>query len=345
MSVLSDGLPLVAAPMAGGPSTPALVGAADAVDATGFLAAGYLTVAALAEQVADVRAGGTDRFGVNLFVPDRDEQGLLRPPDPGAYARYRAALDAEAAARGVVLPSEPVVDDDAWAAKLDLLRGDPVPVVSFTFGLPTPEEVTSLQRASSEIWATVTTPHEARAAAEVGADVLVVQGPRAGGHSATFDPQRPLCDQPTSALVAAVRAVTSLPIVAAGGVAAPSDITGLVHAGASAVAVGTLLLRTDEAGTNPVHRAALVDPRYDETVMTSAFTGRPARALRNAFTDRHGDEAPIAYPAVHHLTRGLRQAAVAAQEPDGVHLWAGAGFRAAGSGPAGTVLTALAAGL
>ncbi|WP_258934453.1 nitronate monooxygenase [Nesterenkonia pannonica] len=70
----------------------------------------------------------------------------------------------------------------------------------------------------------------------------------------------------------------------------------ILDAGAEAVVVGTLLLRTDEAGTSPTHRAALSDPQFEETVLTRAFTGRPAQALRNGFIDRHHAAAPTAYP-------------------------------------------------
>ena len=112
------------------------------------------------------------------------------------------------------------------------------------------------------------------------------------------------------------------------------------EAGAEAAAVGTLLLRTDEAGTSPVVRAALADPDYGHTVITRAFTGRPARALPNGFVIRHPD-APTGYPAVHHLTRPIRGAAFAAGDSDRVNLWAGTGWRNAPTGPAGVVIRAL----
>src|ERR1700749_422448 len=62
-------LPLVVAPMARGPSTVDLVVARARAGALGFLAGGYKTAPALAQEMAAVRAGGVDAFGVNLFVP------------------------------------------------------------------------------------------------------------------------------------------------------------------------------------------------------------------------------------------------------------------------------------
>jgi nitronate monooxygenase len=94
-----------------------------------------------------------------------------------------------------------------------------------------------------------------------------------------------------------------------------------------------------------VHKDALADPQSTETVITRVFTGRPARALRNRFTDRYAGVGPAGYPAVHHLTRALRQAAAAAGDPHRVHLWAGTGYRNATAGPAGAVIERLAAAL
>src|SRR5204862_5896235 len=82
---------------------------------------------------------------------------------------------------------EPRFDDDGWRAKLDVLRDeDPVPVVSFTFGCPPLCEVRALQAHGSEVWVTVTSVDEARAARDAGADVLVLQGSEAGGHRGTW---------------------------------------------------------------------------------------------------------------------------------------------------------------
>ena len=89
--------------------------------------------------------------------------------------------------------------------------------------------------------------------------------------------------------------------------------------------VGTVLLRTAEAGTKPAHAAALADPDRTDTVVTWAFSGRPARALRNLFTDRFSDAAVAEYPAVNTLTGGIRRAA--SNDPDGINLWAGSGYR------------------
>jgi NAD(P)H-dependent flavin oxidoreductase YrpB (nitropropane dioxygenase family) len=52
--------------------------------------------------------------------------------------------------------------------------------------------------------------------------------------------------------------------------------------------------------------------------------------------------APLGYPAIHHLTSGLRRASAAAGNPELVNLWAGTGYRNATTGSAETILAHLA---
>lgn len=338
MTLLDSPLPLVAAPMAGGPSTLALARAVSSAGAFPFLAGGNRSPEALAADIDEARGFGA-AFGVNLFV---------LPPwgiDEDAFAAYVEELAEDAAELGVGLDPAPRRDDDHVAAKLALLCEAPVPVVSFTFGLPPAAAVTALRAVGTTVLASVTDPEEARAAAERGVDGLVVQGPAAGGHSATHHPSRTPGPILTEELVRQVRAAVDLPLLGAGGVDGPLAVRRILAAGAEGVVSGTLLLRTDEAGTSPTHRAALADSSFRSTVLTRAFTGRPARSLRNAFVDRHHDTAPTGYPQVHHLTRELRQAAARAGDPHHLHLWAGTGWRSAPEGPAGEVISWLATGV
>jgi NAD(P)H-dependent flavin oxidoreductase YrpB (nitropropane dioxygenase family) len=334
-SLLESELPIVVAPMAGGPTTLALAEAVAAAGAFPFLAGGYKAAETLAAEIQGLSALGA-AFGVNVFVPARERMG------EATLRAYAAELQPEADHYGLVLDPTPVVDDDGWNDKLALLLERPVPVVSFTFGLPADAEIARLRHAGSVVLATVTTVQEATAARDAGVDGVVVQGSAAGGHSATFDPTRFPAPIGTAELVGKVRTAVGLPVIGAGGVDGPESVRALLDAGAQAAAVGTLLLRTDEAGTSPTHRSALADPGFDRTVVTRAFTGRPARALRNGFVARHDATAPVGYPAVHHLTRALRQAAGRAGDPDRLHLWAGTGYRKAPTGPAGDVVRVLA---
>ncbi|GAB1640950.1 NAD(P)H-dependent flavin oxidoreductase [Krasilnikovia sp. MM14-A1259] len=326
LPALDLAVPLIAAPMAGGASTTALVTAAARAGGVGFVPAGYRTAADLAAAIAEVRDAGTP-FGVNVFAPPPV------PVDPAAFRRYADLLQPEAAAYGLSLKdAAPVEDDDHWQDKVDLLLADPVPVVSFTFGIPARSIVAALRRAGTLVWQTVTDPAEAQAAADAGVDALIVQSAAAGGHSGTLSPHRSLPDLPLTDLLAAVRARTALPMVAAGGIGTAAEVAEAGRAGAAAAVVGTVLVRTRESGAPETYRAALAEGRRD-TVVTRAFTGRPARGLRNRFTDRYSEPAPLGYPALHHLTAPVRRAAAAAGDPERLHLWAGTGYRHARAEP------------
>ncbi|MCH1883357.1 nitronate monooxygenase [Agrococcus sp. ARC_14] len=327
--------PVVVAPMAGGPSSPALVAAATGAGHFAQLAGGYLSTDALRAQIDEVRSRGVGAFGVNLFVPN------THAIDPSAYERYWDALLADGAPHtaGVERPALRE-DDDEWGRKLELLLAERVPVVSFTFGLPEAGVFERLRAAGITSMQTVTSAAEAQQAERAGADVLVVQGAAAGGHSGVWAPHALPEELTLTALVQRVRAAIGLPIVAAGGVVRRAQVEELLAAGAGAVAVGTAVLRADEAGTSAVHRAALADPRFERTELTRAFTGRPARALVNRFVEAHRD-APSGYPAVHHMTRPLRAAAAAAGDASAVHLWAGEGWREARAGAVVDILAEL----
>jgi nitronate monooxygenase len=328
--------PVLAAPMAGGPSTPAYVTAAARAGSLGFLAAGYKTPQLLAEQIGQV-LDQSQTFGVNLFAPNP------LPVDPEAFRRYAASIQGEADRYGIdfsqITPRE---DDDSWRDKIDLLLAHPVPVVSFTFGIPDSATIAALRKAGTVTVQTVTSIIEARLAASTGVDVLAVQASAAGGHSGTLTPQRPPEAVPLCVLIATIRDGTKLPIIAAGGLSTATQVASIMQSGADAVMVGTVLLRGDESGASAVHKASIADHARGDTVVTRAFTGRPARGLPNSFITDHEADAPLGYPAIHFLTSELRKAAARDGNPELVNLWAGTGYRNASSEPVGDILNRLA---
>jgi nitronate monooxygenase len=324
---------VLVAPMAGGPTTSALVIAAARAGSFGFLAAGYTSPDLFAAQLAEVRAAGVT-CGANLFAPNPV------PVDPAAFRRYAELLQPEADRYGLDLAhAAPREDDDHFDAKVEALLSHPVPVVSFTFGIPARSVIAALKKAGSVIVQTVTSVDEARLAVDAGVDALAVQSWEAGGHWGTLTPDRPPATLPLTGLVAAIHGRIDRPIVAAGGLGTAADIKAVLAAGAEAVAVGTVLLRAPESGASAAHKAALADPARERTVQTRAFSGRPARGLHNRFIERYAAAAPLGYPAVHHLTSPLRKAAGA--DPDVINLWAGTGFRHATAEPLADILARL----
>lgn len=324
--------PIVLAPLAGGPSTPALAAAVSDAGGLGFLAAGYLTADALGEQVRELRARTSAPFGVNLFVPGR------AAIDEDAVRAYLQRIAADAQRYGVAV-GEARFDDDGWADKVALVERDRVPVVSFTFGCPPAETIASLSAVGTEVWVTVTDPSEARAAREAGADALVLQGLEAGGHRATWDDRDGIDELSTLALLRLVAGRVDCPLVAAGGIADGAAVAAVLAAGAAAAQIGTAFLRAEEAGTNAAHREALASDT--PTALTRAFTGRRARGLVNRFLRDHSDSAPVAYPHVHHATAALRAEARRRNDPDGFNLWAGQAHALGRAAPAAEIVRAL----
>lgn len=331
--------PVVQAPMAGGVSGPALAAAVSEAGGLGFLAAGYKTPAAMYEEIKQLRARTAAPFGVNLFMP--------QPPaaDPAAVEVYAEQLAGESAWYETPLGDRDHGGDDAYDAKLAILLDDPVPVVSFTFGCPSPEAVAALAAAGTLTVVTVTSAAEALAARDAGADAVCAQGIEAGGHQGTHrdDPHADGAGAGLGllSLLAQVRAAVDLPVIATGGLMRGEQIAAVLAAGADAAQLGTAFLACPESGAHALHKQALTDPLFVGTELTRAFSGRPARGLVNRFIHEHGPYAPAAYPQVHYLTAGLRKAAAEAGDPQAMALWAGQGHRLARPLPAAALIETL----
>ena len=333
MGLLSE-LPIIQAPMAGGPSTPALTAAVSHAGGYGFIAAGYLSPDALNDAIATTRRLTDAPFGVNLFVPSA-------PGDPTEIAAYSSILQPEAERLGVAL-GEGGWDDDDYDAKLDVIISSRVHLASFTFGCPTSEIVERLHRADVLVAVTVTSALESQVAVDADPDLLIVQGTEAGGHQGGFND---LAANHVSllSLLADICERAEVPVIGSGGVMTGHDARAVLSAGAIAVQLGTAFLCTPEAGTSAPYRRALLDALYPETILTRAYSGRLARGLANRFALEHDGQAPRAYPEVHHLTRPLRSAAVQAGDTSVPNLWAGTGWRQVTAETAETIVRRIAA--
>jgi len=316
-------IPIVLAPLAGGPSTPELAAAVSNVGGLGFLASGYLSAAELAARRRRLNELTDRPFGVNLFVPGA-------AGDMARVRQFAAEIESDVSGAGARM-GEPRHDDDDWAAKVGYLMDVPADVVSFTFGIPGEDVIAGLRARGTEVWVTVTSLDEARRAATAGADLLVVQGYEAGGHRGGTS------DAPEDAvgLIALLQLITArmdTPIVATGGIATGKGIAAVLCLGARAAALGTAFLDCAEAATAPVHRSALHEDV--PTRLTRAFSGRTARGIENGFLRAHSESAPAAYPEVHHLTSPMRKQARQAGLADYVNLWAGQAYPLTAAVPA-----------
>ncbi|MER6334805.1 nitronate monooxygenase [Streptomyces sp. NPDC001034] len=342
-SALTDLLrhPIVQAPMAGGVSVPELAAAVGEAGGLGFLAAGYKTADGMYQEIKRLRSLTDRPFGVNVFMPQPEYA------ESGAVEVYAHQLAGEAAWYETELGDPDSGRDDGYDAKLAVLLDDPVPAVSFHFGVPSREALERLRRAGTVTLVTATTAEEAVAVERAGADAVIAQGVEAGGHQGTH---RDIAENDGTgigllSLITQIREAVRLPVVAAGGIMRGAQIAAVLAAGASAAQLGTAFLATPESGAPEVHKQALTNPLFARTETTRAFTGRPARALVNRFLREHGPYAPAAYPEINHLTSPLRKAAAKAGDAQGMALWAGQGHRLARELPAGRLVEVLAAEL
>ncbi|MGW0511878.1 nitronate monooxygenase [Streptomyces olivaceoviridis] len=333
--------PIVQAPMAGGVSVPQLAAAVCEAGGLGFLAAGYKTADGMYQEIKQLRGLTGRPFGVNLFMPQPEHA------ESGAVDLYAHQLAGEAAWYETELGDPDSGRDDGYDAKLAVLLDDPVPVVSFHFGVPPREVFDKLHRVGTFTLVTATTAEEARAVERAGADAVIAQGVEAGGHQGTHRdlPENDGAGIGLLSLVAQIREAVRIPVVAAGGIMRGGQIAAALAAGACAAQLGTAFVAAHESGAHPQHKRALTDPLFPRTELTRAFTGRPARALVNRFLREHGRYAPAAYPEVNHLTAPLRKAAAKAEDAQGMAMWAGQGHRMARELPAGRLVEVLAAEL
>jgi nitronate monooxygenase len=325
-------VPIVLAPLAGGPATVELAVAVSGAGGLGFLAAGYKRADSVREDIARFSEKSSYPFGVNVFAAPASAA------DPASYAPYVERMAQEGASAGAQ-PGEPRFDDDDFEAKLEVLLETKPPVASFVFGHPSAGVIDELRGVGVEVLVTVCTPEEATEAADAGANGLVVQGYEAGGHRGSAANT----EQPTYGLLSLIQLVrerVSLPLVAAGGLASGSGLAAVLAAGASAGQMGTAFLLCPEAGTSTVHRSAIAT--RTPTAVTRAFTGKPGRGIANRFIRAHTAHAPAAYPEVHHLTQPLRAAGRRAGDADLVNLWAGQTHELAQAQPAASVVERLA---
>lgn len=342
-------IPLIGAPMAGGPTTAALAAAVSDTGALGCVVGGYLDDAGVRERVTAARALTDQPVALNVFMPEEHRA------DAQDVARYARALDPWAARVGVPPPVPPADDpsheqavcDGIIAAAIELA----VPLLTCTFGLPTPERAQSVHEAGLELGITVASMADARRALDCRPEVLIVQGPEAGGHRSSLDQRDPGDPRPLPELLTEVRALvgtaeTAPALVAAGGVMTRAEVLHLLATGADAVQVGTALLLAEEAGTSRAHRRALAEAVADPggtdhaTVITRVFSGRAARGLANEATASLGPAEIVGYPAVHHMTGPLR--AAAGSDPRWTSLWAGTGHRRVTPGSAAEIIARLA---
>lgn len=333
--------PIIQAPMAGF-GTPQLAAAVTGAGGLGSIALGAGNAAQGEAAIAAVRALTDGPFNVNLFTHQPARADAVRE------ARWLDYLAPHFARTGAAPPlvlreiyTSFLADPDMLAM---LVRTRPA-VVSFHFGLPLPAQIEALHGAGCVLMATATSPHEARAIAAAGIDVIVAQGYEAGGHRGIFDAGRPDPALGTFALVRLLASMVDIPVIAAGGIMDGQGIDAALRLGAAGVQMGTAFLVCPESNASNHYRTLLGQPELG-TAVTAAISGRPARGIVNAMFDDIGapGHATIPdYPIAYDAAKALHAAAGPLGIQDYSVNWAGQAYALARPMPAAQLVQTLVA--
>ncbi|UOF92007.1 nitronate monooxygenase [Fodinisporobacter ferrooxydans] len=313
--------PIIQAGMAGGSTTPELVAAVSNAGGLGTLGAGYMAPEQMRKAIADIRERTDQPFGVNLFVPGAYEE------DMQVIFQMQEYLKGIETRLGIQSTSnrKPGIYAESFAEQLSVILEENVPVFSFTFGIPDAAAIEALHSNQTKVIGTATTVKEALLLAERGVDAIVAQGSEAGGHRGTFLQSFESSLVGTMALVPQIADRVRLPVIASGGIMDGRGIVASLALGAAGVQMGTAFLSSFESGAHSKYKERILTSSDDSTVITRAFSGKPARGIKNEFItmmDTYGKKIPH-YPIQNALTKEMRKAAAGQENTEYMSLWAG----------------------
>jgi nitronate monooxygenase len=319
--------PIIQAGMAGKITSPELVAAVSNAGALGMLGAAYMTPDQLDQAIRDVRKLTDKPFGVNLFFFEPSKE-------KGNITEMQKYLNSFRQELHIPLQGEDDVDYiDQQDALLEVVFDHRVPVLGATFGIPSVETLQKVKMLGIRTTMMVTTVREAVLAENAGIDILIAQGGEAGGHRGTLEVKKGSHGVliGTMALVPQVVDHTTVPVVAAGGIMDGRGLVASLALGAQGVQLGTRFLLAKEAETHPVYREQLIKATEEDTVITTMFSGRPARGIGNYFIEKTEQQSPdpLPYPWQNQVTQDIRQAAAKQNDSRFMSLWAGQGLRLA----------------
>jgi len=334
-------LPIVQAPMAG-VQGPSLALAVTQAGGLGSLPAATLTPEALRRDLLALRERTAGPINVNFFchvppAPDAGREAAWRALLAPYYAEFD--LDPDVVVAG---PARSPFNHEL----ADVLAELPTAVVSFHFGLPSPELLERVRATGAKVLSSATTVDEARWLDARGVDAVIAQGLEAGGHRGHFLSDDLEAQAGTFALLPQIVRAVRVPVIAAGGIADAGGVAAARALGASGVQVGTAYLLCPEATTSAVHRQAMTADAGGATELTNLFTGRPARGIRNRLMRELGalrGDVP-AFPLAAGAVSPLRGKAEAQGSGDFSPLWAGQNTTGCRAVPAAEITRELARG-
>jgi nitronate monooxygenase len=329
--------PILLAPMAGSGGTPELAAAVSNAGGLGAWGGGYSKPEEIAAAIRRLRQLTARPFNINLFAGGYGSDSTI---DPRPMLELVGAAHAKLGLPPPVLPPAPA---NPFDKQLDAIIEERPAVFSFTFGMPSPAQMAALKTRGIVTVGTATTAEEARRLEQAGVDAIAVQGAEAGANRGTFAASFESSMVPLATLLRETSASVALPVIASGGIMDGRDIASCLDQGAAAVQLGTAFLPCPESGAPTVYKRALLEATTDTTVITRAYSGRPARGLSNGFIAMVAgkEHSILPFRQQNDLTRPMRNAAGQQGIADFISLWAGQGVARCRSMPAAELVTTL----
>ena len=311
--------PIIQAGMAGGTTTPQLIAAVSNAGGLGTLGAGYMKAQDMKEAINEIKKLTNQPFGVNLFIPEVSEISDEKITHANALLQpYRETLH-------VPKPEIKEPSSDNFYKQIEVIIQEKIAICSFTFGAPSKEIVQRLKAENILVMGTATTVKEAIINEQCGVDMVVMQGSEAGGHRGTFTGSFDHSMVGTMSLIPQAVDHLHIPVIAAGGIMDGRGVLAALTLGAQAVQMGTAFVTTSESGAKSQHIDAILHSTEDQTIVTSVFSGKPARGIQNEFIVKmkpYEENLPD-YPIMNTLTTGIRHEAAKQNRPEWIHLWSG----------------------
>ena len=148
----------------------------------------------------------------------------------------------------------------------------------------------------------------------LGADALIAEGGESGGHVGELT---------TMVLVPQIVDATTLPVIAAGGIADGRGVAAAFMLGAQGVQMGTRFLSAKECTISDTYREKILKAGDLCTVVTGRRLGHPVRSLRTPFARRYAkaEYSDISDEELEAMGTGaLRKAVVDGNLEDGCFL-------------------------
>ncbi|OYD09069.1 NAD(P)H-dependent flavin oxidoreductase [Paludifilum halophilum] len=311
--------PIIQAGMAGGVTSPELVATVSNRGGLGTLGAGYLSPDAMRDAIREIRQQTERPFAVNLMVP------TLCHPDASIEQRMKKHLRKFEEVVEALAEEETGGSSFSFEDQVQVVLEEKVPVFSFTFGIPDSTVIQKMHANQTVVIGTATTVREAIELEENGVDAIVAQGGEAGGHRGTFQSSSDFPSIGTMALVPQMVDRVNIPVIASGGIMDGRGILASLSLGAAGVQMGSAFLTARESRAHEKHKQALIQSHDESAVITTAFSGRPARGIKNRFIQEmeHYPDSIPPYPVQNALTKKMRKHASKQGNTEYMSLWGG----------------------